>query len=259
MKDIRNLLNTISNKTLLVVFPHPDDETMAAGGLIMAAKRLDWKVIVVCLTKGGAGKIHIHANGYSLKEIREKELSRATQILGVDEVILTDYDDGKLKNNKKEIARLLHGYIFKHNPGLLVTYDPSGFYGHPDHITLSRELYDKFQILNSNNQINSKDSNSKQGPNTQLLFVSVSPEFRKTLLLRGMREVRNQMTKPTHRLDLKWNWIKKWLAARAHKSQGLGKSMGMPLWLYMAKNHFEYYHLVNKKDKYKFIFSGYQI
>lgn len=40
----------------MTVFPHPDDETMASGGLLLAAKRLGWKTVVVVLTKGGAGE-----------------------------------------------------------------------------------------------------------------------------------------------------------------------------------------------------------
>jgi LmbE family N-acetylglucosaminyl deacetylase len=248
MKDINNFLLNIKNKTLLVIFPHPDDETMATGGLILAAKKAGYKVVVLILTKGGAGKIFIRVNGFSLKEIREIELTRAVNILGVDKLLIEDLDDGKLRQQTKQIAILLNSYIAKYEPGLVVTYDPSGFYGHPDHIILSKVLYGKLKILNPELQI-------------QLLFVAVPQLFKNKLPLRGMREVEENMVEATHVLDLGWGWVKKWLAAKEHKSQGLGKSMKVPMWLFMAINHFEYYHVVSLEDqfKYKFKFIDYQI
>lgn len=250
MKDINNLLLNIKNKTLLVIFPHPDDETMATGGLILAAKKAGFKVIVLILTKGGAGKIFIRVNGFSLKEIREIELTRATNILGVDKLVIEDLDDGKLRQQTKQIAYLLNSYMAKYEPGLVVTYDPSGFYGHPDHIILSKEIYGKFQILNPELQI-------------KLLFVAVPQLLKDKLPLRGMSQVRENMVEASHVLDLGWGWVKKWLAAKEHRSQGLGKSMKIPMWLFMAINHFEYYHEVSlrnqSKSMYRFKFIDYKI
>jgi LmbE family N-acetylglucosaminyl deacetylase len=244
MNNIYALLNKIQNKVLLVVFPHPDDETMATGGLILAAKRAGFKLIVVSLTKGGAGKIFVHANGYSLKEVREKEFVKAINILVADEYILDDFDDGKLREQKDQVMKRLSNLMIKYKPGLVVTYDPSGLYGHPDHITVSHEIFKHLT-----------------GGEVSLLFVAVPPWLKKKLPLRGMKEVVRQMVEPTHILDLGWDFIKKWAAAKAHKSQGLGKSAKMPLWLYMAINHFEYYHQVSiqSKSKYNFKYINYQI
>lgn len=248
MDDINHLLLKIKNKTLLVVFPHPDDETMATGGLIMAAKAVGWKVVVVCLTKGGAGRIFIRASGRTLKEIREKELARACRMLGVDEVVVEDMNDGRLRVESKKMAKWLNGQMVKYQPGLVVTYDPSGFYGHPDHIALSKVLLSEIK----NQKSNIKDE-------AKLLFVAVPPILKEKLPLRGMVEVKKQMVEATHELDLGWNWLRKWRAAKVHASQGLGKGMKFPLWLYLAKFHYEYYHLVNPRNKYWFKYIDYRL
>ncbi len=256
MLDVTDLLKRIDNKTLVVVFPHPDDETMATGGLLIAAKKLGWKTVVICLTRGGAGKIHIHANGYSLKEVREKEFMKATKILGVDEVVLGDFDDGKLKEQSGKMTKWLDAHITRIHPGVVVTYDPSGFYGHPDHIVLSREIH-KIYLKISSYPLFSKEGDERG--RFKLLFVAVPDEFKRHWPVVGMERVLENMVVPTHRLDLGRNWIRKWQAVKAHKSQKLGKELKIPLWLFMAKYHFEDYHLVNTRSKYKFEFINYKI
>src|SRR3990167_10228352 len=119
MKDIREILNTGENKVLMSVFPHPDDETMAAGGLLLAAKAGGWKTVVVSMTAGGAGRIHIHPNGKSLVEMRREELKRAAGILRADEVVVAEFDDGKLKQQRRRMAKWLGGLVNKHRPELV--------------------------------------------------------------------------------------------------------------------------------------------
>ncbi|KKQ25909.1 MAG: hypothetical protein US62_C0042G0009 [Candidatus Woesebacteria bacterium GW2011_GWA1_37_8] len=56
MKDFKSELNKIKGKTLMVIFPHPDDESMMTGGLLSTAHKLGIRTVVVTITKGGAGK-----------------------------------------------------------------------------------------------------------------------------------------------------------------------------------------------------------
>lgn len=42
MIDLKSYLHQINNKTLVTVFPHPDDETLPTGGLLLEAKRAKW-------------------------------------------------------------------------------------------------------------------------------------------------------------------------------------------------------------------------
>ncbi len=245
MEDITKLLKQGSGKTLMTIFPHPDDESMPVGGLLIAAQKWGWKTIVVSLTPGGAGRIHIKGQGKSLAEIRGEELKEATRIMKVDIVEVGDFDDGKLKTElgwKKWVDLMMD----KYQPEVVVTYDPSGFYGHPDHIAVSKYLYGKYMQMGS-----------EKG--WQLWFMAVPELFKGRWKITGMEKVLGQMVEPTYRLNLGWNWLLKWQAVRAHKSQKLGKGLPIPLWMFMAINHFEWYHVVTDQSKCIYKYSDYKI
>jgi LmbE family N-acetylglucosaminyl deacetylase len=150
MKNLEKYLSEFKgNKVLAVIFPHPDDETVATGGLLMIARKYGYRVVVIILTKGERGQMLINPMGKTTSEIRERELRLAVKRLGGDELIQMDFPDAGLKETvskwKNEIDRQL-GEI---NPGIVVTYDPSGMTGHPDHISLSlvmKELAKKRKI-----------------------------------------------------------------------------------------------------------------
>jgi LmbE family N-acetylglucosaminyl deacetylase len=68
----------------LIVAPHPDDETFAAGGLIASRIEQDAAVHVVFLTSGEASHQDCCAmNKSALQERREAECVKALEILGV--------------------------------------------------------------------------------------------------------------------------------------------------------------------------------
>lgn len=249
MNDLMDKLKSGSGKTLLTVFPHPDDESLPVGGVVVAAKQAGWKVIVVSLTAGGAGKIYVRGNGKSLKEIRREELRRAVGILGADAVVIGDFTDGGLRTEtgwKRWVDEVMEEY----RPEAVVTYDPSGFYGHPDHIAVSKYMFEQF-----------RRQPNKGGKKWELWFMAVPQILKDREVITGMDQVKAQMVAPTHRLDLGWNWIRKWRAIRAHRSQRLGKSLELPLGLFLAINHSEWYHVVSdpSEAEYKFKYTDYQI
>ncbi len=217
----------------MVVYPHPDDETMASGGLLLAAKKLGWQTVVVTLTKGGAGQIHIPINGFTLKEVRTKELNKAIKILEVDNLELGDFDDGKLRAQKNKWIKWLNEQMRKYGPGIVVTYDHSGITGHPDHISLSKE---------------SRNITKK------LFWSTVPKNFR---FLNPL--VQEFVAAPTHALDLGGDWVKKYLAAKVHKSQALGKGWPVPLWLALFLNRTEWYHEVDPSKNYPYKFVEFKI
>lgn len=242
MDDIRKILESADRKVLMAVYPHPDDETMASAGLLIAAKRAGWKTVVVCLTHGEAGKMHIHTKGKSIREVRDGELRYASAMLKVDEIIAGDFADGKLRGSRQLWIGWLRREMNRIKPGVVITYDPSGFYGHPDHIAVSEEVY-------------------KLRGNFELFFVAIPESLRKQYAgrLLGISEVIKQMVVPTHILYLGWNFINKWRAVRIYRSQGLGKSLPIPLFLMLAVNRYEWYHRVSNQFKYEFKYTDYQI
>lgn len=243
IKNLQKLLeNWNGQKVLMTVFPHPDDETMVSGGLLLVAKRLGWKTVVVTLTHGEAGQIHVSPQGKTLKQIRAEELKNAAAILGVHKIILGSFSDGKLRDEKDKWISWLKAEIRKHSPSLVVTYDHSGLTGHPDHIVLSVELK---KILAT---IRTKPT----------LFWTTLPTQLHTLPMIHPHVV-NFISKPTHLLDLGWKWINKWQAAKSHRSQKLGKELPIPLLIALFKYHVEWYHEVNLQKQYPHKFVQFKI
>lgn len=213
----------------MVVFPHPDDETMATGGLLMTAKRLGWRTVVVALTKGEAGKNYLN------KDLnRVEELNEAIKLLKVDELVVGSFPDGKLRQTEKLWSKWLIVQMNKYSPSWIVTYDPSGLTGHPDHIVLSTYLI--------------KNNKSK-------LWFSTMPKDLKYY----NPKIKDYLTDPTHKLNLGFDWINKSRSAYAHASQKLGKNLPIPLWLALAYLHREWYHEYSPKIKYKHKFVEFKI
>ena len=81
---IRPLREMLGNRPFIVVAPHPDDESLACGGLIADACRqgLRGKVVIV---SDGAGS-HPNSKAYPpdrLTALREEEAKRAAAELGL--------------------------------------------------------------------------------------------------------------------------------------------------------------------------------
>ncbi len=98
-----------ANTTLLVVAPHPDDETLCCGGLMQRVLRAGGRVSVVWLTSGDAGRRDQQlldrlllrapaARARQLGERRMAEARAATAVLGVpaDAQLFLGYPDGGL-------------------------------------------------------------------------------------------------------------------------------------------------------------------
>jgi len=93
-----------SEDRLLVLAPHPDDETLAAAGQILAARAAGAAVKVVWLTLGDGFELAAPRPGpeglRALAKIRMEEAKEATQVLGLgdeDRVFLGYPDQGLLR------------------------------------------------------------------------------------------------------------------------------------------------------------------
>ena len=74
-----------------------------------------------------------------LPAVRERELRAAAQLLGLGEPTLLGYPDRQLAEAPPaEIRQKLVAVIRRHRPQVIVTFDPNGSNGHPDHIAISR-------------------------------------------------------------------------------------------------------------------------
>lgn len=243
MQNIQTLLDKTKNKKLLVIFPHPDDETVMAAGLIQAALDFGWHVRVVCLTHGESGKTQLKSE-HSLATIREQELREALSRLQVTDFVLYQFADGKLKDTQELWQDTVRQEIESFTPSILVTYDISGITGHPDHIALSAVV----------SNIVAKRSKHNSEKLTHIFWPAFAGISRNYMY---HPELVDQALDPTHKLALKPQWIyRKYQALLCHKSQRIGKSQPLPQWLAMVLfGGSEYYALAKSAmpNKPKFI------
>ena len=146
-------------KRLLAVFAHPDDEAFGTGGTLARYAADGTHVTLVCATRGEVGEIADPdlATPDTLARVRETELRCAAQILGVDEVIFLGYRDSGMAGTPEnddsrafvnipddEVIPRLVGIMRRLRPHVVVTFEPNGGYGHPDHIAVHRHTVAAF-------------------------------------------------------------------------------------------------------------------
>jgi len=117
-------------QVVLVFSPHPDDETIAAGGYIAASVMEGATVKVVLVTDGSKGPLNNTNNRYT-------EFKKALAILGVPEndLIFLGLPDGNLrKMNRKLLSETLREQIDTYNPDFIIY--PDARDDHADHSTI---------------------------------------------------------------------------------------------------------------------------
>lgn len=138
--------------SLLAVFAHPDDEALRCGGTLARYAALGAAVTVVCLTRGEAGKnTDPTLTVPDMAAQREAELQNACALLGISPLIFLDYQDSgrgeRLRRAEPsacinidplEIEDKLLDIVRRLRPQVLLTFDPHGIYGHPDHLVAHR-------------------------------------------------------------------------------------------------------------------------
>ncbi len=154
---------------LVAVHAHPDDESLTTGALLATWAASGRPVTVVTCTRGERGEVigerlaHLEGDGPALAEHRDHELGRALAALGVRDRGFLDTipggSDGRFEDSGmawvgvgragrlddvppgafvtvglEEAAERLARVIRARRPDAVVTYEPGGGYGHPDHV-----------------------------------------------------------------------------------------------------------------------------
>ncbi len=147
---------------LMAIFAHPDDEGAIAGTLTHYAQK-GVEVTLVCATRGEVGEISdpALATPETLGAVREKELQAACAILGIQRLRLLSYrDSGMVDTPENEDPRALVQatpekimgefvtVIRELKPDVIITFEPFGWYGHPDHQVVSKWVTAVYPLAN---------------------------------------------------------------------------------------------------------------
>lgn len=138
---------------LMAVHAHPDDESSKGAATMARYVAEGHDVMVVTCTGGEAGSILNPAMDKpdvvrNMPEVREREMARAAEVLGVRHRWLGFVDSGLPEGDPKpplpegsfaaispepETAALVE-VIREYRPHVVITYDENGGYPHPDHV-----------------------------------------------------------------------------------------------------------------------------
>jgi LmbE family N-acetylglucosaminyl deacetylase len=140
----------LDGRSLLAVFAHPDDESLACGGLLAWCAERGARVTLLCLTHGEHGPERRAGRGDDgdaraaparLGEVRARELEAAARVLGIGEVLLLHHEDGMLPwlDGARLEADVLAA-MRRARPDVVVTFDDDGLYWHPDHIAVHERV-----------------------------------------------------------------------------------------------------------------------
>ncbi len=162
------------NRRLLAVVAHPDDETFGMGGTLAHYAEQGVEVHLVCATRGEVGEVDPDMlDGYqSVGDLREHELCCAADVLGLKKVHFLDYRDSGMPKSPEnehpralirapltEVAEKIAFYIRDIKPQVVITFDPMGGYGHPDHIAVHKAVVEAFEMSgNASREINNLEA-----------------------------------------------------------------------------------------------------
>ena len=125
----------LAGRSVLAVFAHPDDESLACGGTLARLADAGLRVTVMSATHGERGGPTDCARDDALGHRRVLELQEAAAILSVAEIVIGDHPDGELRWERvSEFHAEIVTFIRRHKPVAVITFDEDGLYWHLDHV-----------------------------------------------------------------------------------------------------------------------------
>ena len=136
-------------RTILIAYPHPDDESFGNGGTIARYVAEGAAVHYACATRGECGTVDAHMlEGYAdTAALRTAEQTCAARALGLAAVHFLGHRDSGMPGTAdnqhpnafiqaplERVAGQLAALIRALRPQVVLTFNSYGGYGHPDHI-----------------------------------------------------------------------------------------------------------------------------
>ena len=241
-----------TRRCLLAVLAHPDDETFGCGGLLARYAAEGVRVVLICATRGEVGEISDPslATVDNLAQIRERELREACDILGVEELIILGYRDSGMAGTpdnehpqalcrapQTEVVGRIVEVVRREKPDVILTFDPHGGYGHPDHIAVHRATREAFTAADDPSRYPEQLDGSPDPHQPRKLYYFVFPRsftkaFREAMREAGIESDFSDLDPEslgvpdgeiTTVVDVKRYMEKKEQAARCHRTQTSGE------------------------------------
>ena len=162
-----------SDRRLLAVVAHPDDETFGAGTTLAKYASEGVGVYVVCATRGDVGEIAegSDATPETLPEVRVAELRAAARVLGVRDTVVLGYRDSGMpgtgdnehpdafiKVPEGRVVSDIVREIRRTRPHVVFTMDEGGGYGHPDHVYASVTTRKAFELASDESYVTDQEA-----------------------------------------------------------------------------------------------------
>lgn len=156
LNAVDSLDSNRQNRTVLAVLAHPDDELTVAP--ILARLAREGNKVYLAVATDGRGGVTEHADipaGDSLARVRSEELRCAAKRLGIELPIELGLEDGfshespDLSSALEELDRLhtsIRKLFERLEPDVVITMNPAGGYGHPDHRAVSSVVTEVYQL-----------------------------------------------------------------------------------------------------------------
>lgn len=130
-------------KPVLVIAPHPDDETLGCGGTLARLKANQCQIKVIIVTDGGGAGLSEELPDVVLQ--RQKETENALQILGIEDIVFLAEPDGYFEHNAPFIHQL-ETILDTFQPHWILT--PSVLDYHRDHCAIGLSMLSLWQQRN---------------------------------------------------------------------------------------------------------------
>jgi LmbE family N-acetylglucosaminyl deacetylase len=214
--------------TLVFVHAHPDDEALLTAGTMARAAREGHRVVLVVATDGAAGL----AAGDLLADLGERrlgELAESARILGVARTVALGYADSGLHGehaggfahaDPDAVADRIADVCLEEDADVVVGYDPSGGYGHPDHLQVHRTVRAAVSAAGAQRGIRLFEATLPREPIARA--ASLAARLRLTPPAFSPEEFARAWTPRsaiTHRVDVRPVLAMKSASLRAHASQ----------------------------------------
>ncbi len=139
--------------TIVSFHAHPDDESIATGGLLARAADAGHRVVLVFATRGELGEPvdGVLGEGEQLTLRRTAECFESAEVLGVQRVEFLGWTDSGMvglptndvpwcfwRADAEHAAGRLAQILREEQADVVTIYDDNGGYGHPDHIQVHR-------------------------------------------------------------------------------------------------------------------------